>query len=177
MRHRTPSLLPGLLFVIFGVWLLLGQIDRFPAISDKILPIFLITVSVVLLVDALKRSGSASLFWSVFILQIGIFFLLRNYHVIPRIDADEYWPVFLFAFGLAFYLLFLIHPRQWGLLVPAGLFLYTGLETATNTFLEAPAGLDWFCRYFGPLFLIGSGCWILIRHRIQSARKDRRSVI
>jgi hypothetical protein len=177
MRSHNASLTTGLLFVLFGAWLILRQIDRFPAVSERLLPLFLIGVSIVLLADAVKRSGTTSLFWSVFILQIGIFFLLRNYRVIPRIDADEYWPVFLFAFGLSFYLLFLIHPKSWGLLFPAGLFLYTGLETASNTLLNAPAGLEWACRIFIPLFLVFSGSWMLIRSRLEPGdSKDRTAI-
>jgi hypothetical protein len=172
MKPKTSALIPGLLFVLSGLWLLLRQFDSFPELSERILPVFLIAVSIVLLVDAIRRSGSASLFWSVFILQIGIFFLLRNYRLIARIDADEYWPVFLFAFGLAFYLLFLIHPRQWSLLIPAGLLLYIGLLTASESFLDAPAGLDAVVGHFGPFFLIVSGIWVLTSFLFESRRKN-----
>jgi hypothetical protein len=172
MKPKTTSLLPGLLFVLCGFWLLLRQFGSFQDLSERILPVFLIVVAIVLLVDAIRRSGSASLFWSVFILQIGIFFLLRNYGLITRIDADEYWPVFLFAFGLAFFLLFLIRPRQWGLFIPAGFLLYIGLLTASETFLDAPDGLDAVADHFGPVFLIVSGVWIFIGFLFESRRRN-----
>lgn len=171
MKPKKTSVIPGLLFVLTGFWLLLRQMDSFPAISERLLPVFLITVAVILLIDAIRRSGSSSLFWSVFLLQIGIFFLLRNYGIIARIDADEYWPVFLFAFGLSFYLLFLIRPGQRGLLIPSGFLLYAGLVTASESFMDAPAGLDAAIRYFGPFFLIVSGIWMLLRMMAGSSRK------
>ncbi|MBN2200748.1 hypothetical protein JW777_02210 [bacterium] len=177
MKPKKTSVIPGLLFILTGSWLLFRQFDCAPGLSERLLPVFLIVVSVILLFDALRRSGSSSLFWSVFLLQTGIFFLLRNYGIIARIDADEYWPVFLFAFGLSFFLLFLIRPGQPGLLIPSGLLLYIGLMAASESFMDAPAGLDAAVRYFGPFFLIVSGIRMLLYRIVQSFRKTGETVI
>ncbi|MDM7924435.1 MAG: DUF5668 domain-containing protein [bacterium] len=171
MKSKKTSPIPGLLLVLTGFWLLLHQTDWVPAISESALPVFLISVAVLLLIDAIRRSGSSSLFWGVFLFQVGIFFLLRNHGIIARIDADEYWPVFLFAFGLSFYLLFLIHPGHRGLLIPSGLLLYAGLAAASESLMDAPAGLDAAIRYFGPVFFVLSGIWMLLRLIAGSFRK------
>jgi hypothetical protein len=162
MNKRNPSIIPGVVLILFGLWILLRQFDRLLPYEEKVFPFFLIAVSVFLLVEAVHRSRSAALFWSVFFFQVGIFFLLRNFGRIPYSGGEEYWPLFLFAFGLGFYLLFLFNAKSWGVLIPSGLLMYFGLTAAAHTFEEVPAAVEFAGGHFWPFFLLVTGVVLLI---------------
>jgi len=167
MNKKNPSVIPGVLLILFGFWILLREFDRLLPYEGKIFPILLIAAAVFLLVEAVARSWSGAFFWSVFCFQLGIFFLLRNYGWIPYSSGEEYWPLFLFAFGLGFYVLFLFNSRSWGVLIPAGLFMYFGLAAAAHTFDEVPRTVEVMGDYFWPFFLVATGIVLLVH----SARK------
>ena len=161
-NKRNPSLVPGVMLILFGLWLLLRQFDRLLPHYDRIYPFFLIATAVFLLVEAVRRSRSGAFFWSVFFFQIGIFFMLRNFDWIPRYDGEEYWPLFLFAFGLGFYVLFIFNPKTWCVLVPAGLFMVFGLTAAAHTFDEIPRLLEFMSGHFWPVFFLATGILLLV---------------
>jgi hypothetical protein len=162
MIKKNPSVIPGVLLILFGLWILLRQFDFLTPYEGRIFPILLIAVAVFLLVEAVRRSRSGAFFWSVFFFQLGIFFLLRNYGWISYSSGEEYWPLFLFAFGLGFYILFLFNVKSWGVLVPAGLFMYFGLAAAAHTFEEVPRTVETMGDYFWPFFLLATGIVLLI---------------
>lgn len=162
MTKKNPSIIPGALLILFGLWILLRQFDRLIPYEERVFPFFLIAVAVFLLVEAVRRSRSAAFFWSVFFFQVGIFFLLRNYGWMPYSGGEEYWPLFLFAFGLGFYILFLFNSKSWGVLIPSGLFMYFGLTAAAHTFDEVPAAVDFAGDHFWPVFLLATGVVLLI---------------
>jgi hypothetical protein len=162
MLKKRESVVPGIILILLGAWLLIRQFDALTPYYERIYPFLLIGVSVALLTDALRRSRSGAFFWSVVLLQIGTFFLVRNYGIIADYDSEEYWPLFLFAFGVGFYVLFLYTPSNWGLLIPSCLFQYFGLLFASHTFQEMPGVLDFFNDHYWPVFLILSGVVILL---------------
>jgi hypothetical protein len=163
MTKRNPSIVPGVLLILFGLWILLRQFERLIACEEKVFPFLLIAVALFLLAEAVRRSHSAALFWSVFFFQIGIFFLLRNYGRIPYSGGEEYWPLFIFAFGLGFYFLFLFNAKSWGVLIPSGLFMYFGLAASARTFEEVPAAVELASDHFWPFFLLATGIVLLIQ--------------
>jgi hypothetical protein len=161
MKPKIRSIVPGVVFLLFGVWILLGQIDALSDYFEKIYPFFIIAIAVCLLVEALWKSRTGTFFWSVVVFEIGVFFLLRNMGWIPYYGGEEYWPLFFLAFGFAFFLQFIFNPRQWGVLIPAFLFQYAGLFLVSETMDPPPQILGFFMDHFGALFLLTSGVALL----------------
>lgn len=134
MSEKKASLIPGIILIVLGLWFL---VRRFPYLSDysfQIYPILLILFSIFLFVEAARRHHNGALFWGSVILVIGGFFCLRNYGIIPYFYADEYWPIFLVALGIGFIAMFIYHPNDWGLIIPAALFLFFGVVFSLRTF-------------------------------------------
>jgi len=41
-------------------------------------------------------------FWAVFLISLGIYFLLKNFNFIPTINWSDYWPIALIILGIYF---------------------------------------------------------------------------
>jgi hypothetical protein len=170
MSKNRRSPIPGIVCLLLGVWLLLDRMAAFESGLDRIYPFFLLTIAIVLLIEAVWKGRASLFFWSVVVLQIGLFFGLRNFGVLPYFSGEEYWPFFLFAAGLGFFALFLFQPDRWGTLVPAALLLFFGLTASMETFDTVPRALEWLHDHFGPVFLLLSGSVLLIHSAVRKSR-------
>ena len=94
--------------------------------------------------------------------------ILRNLEVIPYFYADEYWPVFLLAFGFGFLVHFIIKPAEWGVLIPAFLLILWG-TSSLHILHDMFWGWDFTIRRFWPVLLILIGGGIVI----SSARQNK----
>lgn len=134
MTDKKGSLVPGILFIVVGLWLFARRFHFLSPYSFHIYPILLLLFALFLFIETGRRRHSGPLFWGVVILIIGGFYSLRNYEIIPHFYLDEYWPIFLVAPGMGFFALFVFHPRDWGVLIPAVLFLFFGVGFSLQTF-------------------------------------------
>ena len=161
MAERQKSLVPGVLLIIIGLWLLAHRFFYFNLHWFRVYPVVLILFAALLFVETFRRHHSGALFWGVVVFVVGVFFALRNFEIIPYYYADEYWPVFMMAMGLGFLALFVFRPGDWGVLIPAGIFLFFGTAFALRTFGLWFWGWGRFLENYWPVVLIFIGVGVL----------------
>ncbi|MBN2030072.1 hypothetical protein JW824_07475 [bacterium] len=163
MAEKKASLIPGVSLILIGLWFFLHQYFFFSSHWMRIYPFLLLFFALFLILETFRRNHSNSLFWGVVFFIIGLFFFLRNFGIIDYYYADEYWPVFLLAFGFGFLVLFLFNPKDWGVIIPASIFLFLGIGFSSRTFLGMFWGWDSFIEKYWPAVLIVIGLGILFQ--------------
>ena len=162
MTEKRGSLIPGILFIVLGSWLFIRRFYFFKSYSYHIYPILLILFAIFLFIETIRRGHSGALFWGIVILVIGGFYFLRNFEIIPYFYIDEYWPIFLLALGMGFIALFIYHPRDWGVIIPAALFLFFGIGFSLNTFNGYFWRWEHILENYWPVILIIVGLGVLV---------------
>lgn len=105
-----------------------------------------------------KNKQKGSMVWGVFLIVIGVLFLIGN---ISRMGMEELWPMFPMAAGLAFIVGYIRDRKNYGLLMPgsilvviSGLFLFCSIfgwwhmESLWPVFILAPAA-GFLAMYWG----------------------------
>ena len=162
MIENKRSLIPGFLFIVVGLLLFARRIFDFSPQWSRAYPVLFVLFALFLFVESFRRKHTGTLFWGAVFFVLGSFFFLRNFEIIPYFHPDEYWPIFLLAMGLGFLALFIFRPREWGVLIPAGLLLFFGIGFAMRTFHGYFWGWDRFIEDYWPvvLILIGVGVFM-----------------
>ncbi|MBN1464788.1 hypothetical protein JXA02_03435 [candidate division KSB1 bacterium] len=124
MNKNHSSLLIGLIFILAGVGLLLDKMRLFDFGWQETYPVIFLLLAVISFISAFSGKKNSA-FWGGVFGVLGVFYLLRNFDLIPFYLVHELWPIFLLALGLGFIALFIFNPREWGVLVPG--FILTGL--------------------------------------------------
>ena len=163
MSERKSSLLPGFILIVIGSLLLLNRITGFRADWGKIFPVLMLTLAILLFIDTFRKGHTGPLFWGTVLMGLGVFFLLRNYRLIPYFYSDEYWPVFFIAGGLGFLALFIHSPANWGVLIPAFFFILVGVRSGLSTFDLSIRGLERWIDTYWPVIFILLGLVVLFR--------------
>jgi hypothetical protein len=135
MRRRTGAVLPGLLLIALGAWLLAGTLGvRLPGLAT-VWPVGLIVFGLAFLAQffAGGRRSEGLVFTGVAATLLGAFFLAITLGLLAWRDAGRLWPVYLLIGGLAFLAQWLVRPVERGLLVPAVLALAAGAATLALT--------------------------------------------
>ncbi len=173
MVQKKNSIIPGIFLIFIGFWLFSRQSSYLSFHWDKIYPVFLCALGLLLITEFFWRRQSGNIFWGVISLVLGIFFILRNFDIIPYFYADEYWPVFMAAIGIGLMLLFLLNPKDWGILVPACLFLFFGV----GFFVHIINGSYWawadFLKHYWPVIFIFIGLTLIFHSMINSSNKKK----
>jgi len=169
MKEKHGSIVPGVIFIIIGLWLLAKRSYYFSSLFSYIIPIGLAVLGLYLIQYAVRYNKPSSMLWGVVQVVIGLFFILRNFDVIPYFYADEYWPVFLLAFGFGFLGHFIIKPSEWGVLIPAFFLLLWGMSSMHllhDIFWE----WDFSVRRYWPILLILIGGGVVISGLLQDKK-------
>lgn len=125
MSAHKKSMLPGLLLIIFGVILLINRLAPYHFSWRELYPLILIGLGVLFFASVFNKKNKGAVFPGTILLLLGLFFFIRNYFNIG-VYGHEIGPVFLIVFGLAFFAVFITKPSDWGVLIPAGIFLFLG---------------------------------------------------
>ncbi len=88
-------------------------------------------------------------FQGIALIALGILFLAIN---LSSLSLRDLWPVFFLALGLYFVFMFAIDRTNYGVLMPAAIFLVMG-----GTFQYCAIEGWWMMRVLWPLFIIGPG--------------------
>ncbi|MBD3290192.1 hypothetical protein GF337_15400 [candidate division KSB1 bacterium] len=160
MNNSKTSLLPGILLIIIGSLLLIHKLNIFYFDWQQTYPILFILIGIMLFVSYFMNRNTNSVFWGTIIALAGVFFFLRNYHVIDYYYMSEAWPVFMIILGIAFLVLFVVKPQDWGVLIPAGIFLVIGTSFLLRN-LHLWYARDIIQRYW-PLLLIIIGAGVIL---------------
>ena len=89
MEEKKHSLLPGILLILIGFWILGNRFFPDQNQWERFYPFLLIGFAGFHLIEFAHAHKPQRLFWGVFFSLVGIFFLLRNYDIIPYLYFDE----------------------------------------------------------------------------------------
>jgi len=127
MSTHKHSIWPGLILILIGALLLVHKLSPYSFGWYEIYPLILMGLGALLFVSVPGKRDKGAVFPGTILFLLGLFFFLRNYDVIPYYYMREVWPIFLIILGLAFVAIFITKPRDWGVLIPAGIFLFLGV--------------------------------------------------
>ena len=171
MRNRPGALLPGLLLMAAGAWLLATTLGaRLPELG-QLWPVALLVFGLAALARYMAegRRSDGLVFSGVAAALLGGFFLAITLGPLAWADLGRYWPVFVLIGGAAFLAQWLARPAETGLLIPGGLAVLVGLGALALTlgWLD-PAVTAQLARLW-PVVLIIAGLGMLISY----ARRGR----
>ncbi len=161
-EFKKTSLVPGLVLIILGSILLINKLAPDFLNWYQIYPLIILGLGLIITFSALQKQDKGGVFPGTILFLVGIFFILRNYDVIPYYYVRDIWPVFIIFLGLGFLALFIVKPSDWGVLIPASLFIFFG----TASLLRMYDIIDWSAwrltsRYW-PVILIIIGAGIIL---------------
>ncbi|RMD98680.1 MAG: hypothetical protein D6814_07060, partial [Calditrichaeota bacterium] len=162
------TILPGILLILLGLYLLAQKLGWLELSWIQIYPFIFLAFGLRALQGFRKRRDRSALFWSVFLLFLAGFFLLRNFEIIPFWQIDDAWPVFTVAVAMGFLALYFQQPHEWSDLMLAGLFFAFSALVIFNNF-------GWlYIRHIGkfwPILLIALG-FVLIRNSMKNRMQN-----
>ena len=167
--NREPRILIiGSLFIILGATLLLDRLDVMAFRWDKLFWIAAVLTGGFLTGDGFIRRKRGRLFWGSLLLFFSAFQTLTGLGVIERYGFYTL-PALFIAFGLAFFCLYALEPREVTLLIPAILLCGAG----TVSLLWWWEIVDMYevrsiIRTYWPLVLVAIGVSIMVRRRSQT---------
>ncbi len=163
MRAEKMSIIPGFLLIVIGLWLFLQQIGILNISWSYLWPIALVLLGFFMYIHAVFTKQSGNSFWGIALLILGFFFILKNYNVISDFYFEEYWPIFPFSAGMGFFVQFIHHRKEWGVLIPGSILLFIGISAGLNNFNIYY--FDWLNIWhdYWPTLIIFSGIVIIVK--------------
>jgi len=160
VMNRSQSMWPGIVLIVIGLLLLLNQLDIFSFDWNVLWPSLVILLGVFFFVRVPRDRGA--IFPGVLFFLTGLLFLAKNLAWNePYIDVSI-GGMLMIILGLAFVALYIVQPENWGLLIPAGLFLFFGFIV----WADRVGIIDWYTRRqilrLWPALLIFIGAGIVI---------------
>ena len=166
-KPRTPIF--GILLIALGATLLLDRLEIIYFGWGKIFWMFLGIWGAVLAVQGFSLKRRGRVFWGSLVFFASLLFSLDQWGVFWW--SDELWVGGIsLALGMAFLMLFVFEPGNFGVLVPT--FLFGGFGAAM--ILVDYNYLDWwdvrhYIRNYWPLLLVLWGIAILLRKRTRTS--------
>lgn len=160
MKNLTISLFPGIFLIGLGLLLLFHKLNLFYFDWSRTYPMIFMLIGVTLLISSIMNKISSAIFWGTIFFLIGILFFLRNFNFIDYYYIHDIWPTFLIIFGIAFVILFIVNPKDWGVLIPGTILLFFGTTFLFKNFHYWRAQ-ELIQRYW-PLILIVIGIGIIL---------------
>ena len=160
MKNSIRSLMPGIILIILGSLLLVHKLEIFYFDWSKTYPILFLCIGILFFISFKSNKNNNVIFWGTIFLLTGLLFLLRNYELIEYYYMDEIWPIFLIILGIAFFMLFVVNPRDWGVLIPSSILLFFGIINLLRK-LHYWETLDAVKNYWPVIIIVIGGCIIL----------------
>ncbi len=176
MSQRRGAILPGLILILVGGWLLAQNLGVALPGLDQLWPAFPLIGGLAFILQFFlgERKDDGLIFVGVAAALVGAFFFAFTLGPLSFDEGDMagWWPVFVLIGAAAFLAQWLVRPRQWGLLVPAGLALLVGLIALAATQRRfSPELLEQIVRLW-PLTLIIGGLASLASYLIGRRRES-----
>ncbi len=127
MSTHKHSLLPGLILILIGAVLLVNKLTPYSFGWDEIYPLILIAIGILILISVIGKRDRGAVFFGTIFFLIGLFYFIKNYELISHYYMRAEWQTFLIILGLAFCSVFVVKPSDWGVLLPASIFLLLGI--------------------------------------------------
>ena len=128
MSSERRSIIPGVVLIVTGALIIANRLDYLDFRFRDIFPYAFIALGIWFFYKLLVRNQRGAAFPATFFVLFGVFFLLRrySYQFWRFYDFHDLWPVFLLIIGLAFLVQFIFRPKDWALLIPSAIFLFSG---------------------------------------------------
>ena len=167
---KKSSVFPGFFLILLGAILLIHKLVPDFLGWRQLYPLIILGLGIMYLFRASMkpRNSRGGVFPGTILLLAGIFFILRNYDLVPFYYVRDVWQVFVIIFGLGFLALYIANPKDWGVLIPAGIFIFIGVLSLLKMYFI----IDWelwdILSDYWPTILILIGLAIIIN----SLRKE-----
>ena len=174
MLNRRGAVVPGLLLIALGAWLLAVTLGvRLPG-PEKLWPGIVMAFGLACLAQFLAegRRSQGLVFTGVAAALLGGFFLAFTLGPLAWADLRQWWPAVVVIGGLAFLAQWLARPAERGLLLPAALALLVGSAALAITLGRVPAGVAEQITKLWPLLLIAIGFVMLGSYVLSTRRKE-----
>jgi hypothetical protein len=160
-ERRRRGLFPSLFLIFIGIVFLLRSFHLFQ--WHDVWPVLLFGVGLLLFLSAFGRRDKGAVFPGTILVLVGTFFFLWKNYYLPWY-MDELWPIFPLVVGVAFFVLFLFSPRDWGVLIPAAILTFVSAIFFLNNFGTLPWSVWEVIGKTWPIILIVIGVLILASH-------------
>jgi len=131
MAEREKSFIPGIVLIIIGAVFLFNELNIFHFRWRHLYPILMLGGSALFFTSMLTKKEKGSIFPASVLLILGLFFALRNFDIFSFdyyfYYVEDFWPIFLVAFGSGFVALFFVRSEDWAVLIPGGVLLFLGV--------------------------------------------------
>ena len=175
-QQRRHSIVPGIVLILAGVFLLLEKLDVLNVGWDMLFPALLVFLGILFAVRGFTDGNRRMVFPAVFFILLGLFFGLRSAADFWWLDWADSWPLMLVIVGLAFFAQYLVQTRDTSLLVISVLLLIIGGSVfARNLGYYLPFRYRWWLRQYWPLLLILLGLFLVLSGLRSREDKTRES--
>ena len=164
MSRRRSAVIPGLLLILLGAWLLAQNLGVALPGWDKAWPGALVALGLACLAQFIlgRRQESGLVFTGVAAALLGAFFLAFTLGYAQWQDMGRYWPALVLIAGAAFLAQWFSRPAERGLLAPAFLALVVGGVALPITLRVVNPRLADMVIKFWPVTLILVGIVLLV---------------
>ena len=174
MSNRRATVIPGLLLMAAGAWLLAGTLGvRLPGLIT-LWPAVLIAFGLTFLIQffATGRRSEGLVFTGVAGTLLGVFFLAFTLGPLAWSALGRWWPMFVVIAGLAFLAQWLARTAERGLLITALMALAVGLTALALTLGLIRTDISEQVARWWPLVLILLGLALLGNYALSARRKE-----
>lgn len=126
MSMQKPSLMPGIILIAIGAVLLINKLTPYSIGWDEIYPLILIILGLLIFKTVLKKRDKGGVFFGTLLFLLGVYFLVKNYDIIPYEYVREVFPIIMIILGLSFLTVFVFSPKDLGPIIPGGILLFIG---------------------------------------------------
>lgn len=171
---KKSSFIPGMILVFIGAVLMLRRLDIAFTTWEYTYPIILLAIGILFILNGFLRQDSGSAFWGTLLLLFGIFYSLRNFLILSFQSWywEEFWPILLIIPGVAFIVMFIVRPQDWGVLIPGFLLLFVGAAFLSDDL--DPFWVKWYkVIRFWPVIMIVLGLFWMIYQVLPTARAKK----
>jgi hypothetical protein len=155
-RKNKGTPIFGMVLLIIGVMLLLSSLEVWRFHWSYIL----LVLGLFFFALAVSSHDKGSVFPGTILFLLGLFYLLK-YHDIIYGSMFRLWPIFPAIVGVAFIVLFIVKPAEWGLLIPGGILLFFAIIFLAYNYDLFEIDPGYIIGHYWPLILIAVGAKLL----------------
>jgi len=166
-KTGRPPIVPGMLLILLGVWLLGRQLELPLFVGDVLWPWLIIVLGVIIWVRYIffpPRSAD-DVWWGTAALLAGAFLLTwRNGYFLPQAQGwGTLWPIIPLVIGISSLVQWVFSIRNWGSLVFGTAFAAGGTVGLAYTTGRISSATAWAIAQYWPLLIVLVGLGLLIQ--------------
>ena len=164
-RSRIGTFLLCMLLLILGILLLISRAGVVNLNFTRIVAFTVLAAGGVGAITAFASSERRRLFWGAVLFLTALLVLLASYGFIPD-SWSQIWPSVLLIPGLAFLMVYFSDPKEYVLIVIAGLFVlfgWAGLMAVQGDF-DVSGGAFSVLRFLIPAAVVVAGFYVIWRN-------------